>query len=179
MPSVRTVATADLDPAGRAAIRRLLDLSFDGEFTDDDWDHTLGGQHFTVTVGGMLVAHAAVVQRRFLHDDRSWRGGYVEGVAVHPECRRQGLGNAVMAAAEHVIDRAFDLGALSTSADGRGLYLRRGWLVWQGPTAVLAPAGLTRTADDDGGTFVRIVPGGADLRRTGTLACDWRDGDVW
>jgi aminoglycoside 2'-N-acetyltransferase I len=179
VPDVRTVPTADLEPGERAEIRRMLDLAFAGSFDDHDWEHSLGGLHVLVLVQGSLVAHAAVVQRRFLHDDRSWRGGYVEGVAVHPEWRGQGFAAAVMTEAERVIDRGYDLGALAASEAGRGLYLNRGWLPWQGETAVLAPSGVTRTPEDDGGTFVRVVPGGAELRLTGTLACDWRDGDVW
>jgi aminoglycoside 2'-N-acetyltransferase I len=179
LPSVRTVPTAALDPDERMAIRRLLDLAFEGDFDDHDWDHALGGLHCVFSVREAPVAHAAVVQRRFLHDGRSWRGGYVEGVAVHPEWRGQGLAAAVMAEAERIVDRGYELGALSASEEGRGLYLARGWLPWQGGTAVLAPAGLTGTPEDDDSTYVRIVPGGAELRLTGTLACDWRGGAVW
>jgi aminoglycoside 2'-N-acetyltransferase I len=42
---------------------------------------------------------------------------------------------------------------------------------------VLAPAGTTRTPDDDGSVFV--LPVGIDLDASAALACDWRDGDVW
>lgn len=171
--------TADLTGAERAEIRALLDLAFDGEFGDEDWDHALGGVHFLVSEDGMLVAHGAVVQRRLLHEGRSLRCGYVEAVAVHPGRRRRGLGSVVMAAAERVIDGGYQLGALSTSDDGRELYLARGWTPWRGATAVLAPSGVTRTEEDDDSTFVREVPGGPALRHTGTLICDWRDGDVW
>jgi aminoglycoside 2'-N-acetyltransferase I len=176
---VRTVPTADLGAAERAEIRRLLNGAFSGEFGDEDWDHALGGLHFLVAEHGVLVAHGAVVQRRFLHEGRSWRGGYVEAVAVHPRCRGRGFAAAVLTEAERVIDHGYDLGALSASTAGRGLYVARGWIPWQGATAVLAPSGLTRTEEDDDSTFVRPVPGGADLRYRGTLACDWRDGDVW
>ena len=179
MALVRTAHTADLSAAELTGIRRLLDLAFAGGFGDDDWEHSLGGLHFVVAEGDEPVAHAAVVQRRFLHDDRSWRGGYVEGVAVHPGHRGRGLAAAVLTEAERVIDAAYDLGALSASADGHGLYLARGWLPWQGRTYVLSPAGAARTEEDDDSTLVRPVPGGADLHLTGTLACDWRDGDVW
>ena len=179
MNRVRTAATADLARGERAQIRRLLDLAFDGEFEDDDWDHALGGLHFVVSADGVPIAHASVVQRRFLHRDRSWRGGYVEAVAVHPQWRGRGLAAAVMTEAERVIDHGYALGALSASDAGRGLYLARGWVPWQGRTAVLAPTGLARTPDDDDSTLVRPVPGGADLHVAGELACDWRDGDVW
>jgi aminoglycoside 2'-N-acetyltransferase I len=179
VPQTRTVATADLTAAERSAIRKLLDLAFVGDFDDHDFDHALGGLHVLVLESGEPIAHAAVVQRRFLHADRSWRGGYVEGVAVHPGRRGQGHAATVMAEIERIVDHGYDLGALSSSGAGRGLYLHRGWLPWQGPTCVLAPGGLTRTEEDDDSTFVRVVAGGAELRLTGTLACDWRDGDVW
>jgi aminoglycoside 2'-N-acetyltransferase I len=46
---------------------------------------------------------------------------------------------------------------------------------------VLAPAGLTRTPDDDGSLFVMPVglPDGMVLDTTADITCDWRDGDVW
>ncbi len=157
----------------------MLDLAFDGGFDDHDWDHSLGGLHLLVTHGGEPVAHGAVVQRRLLHDGRSWRCGYVEGVAVHPEHRGRGLAAAVMDSAEKIIDAAYDLGALAASPEGRGLYLARGWVPWRGPTAVLAPQGLVPTPDDDDSTLVRPVTGGAALRVTAPLTCDWREGDVW
>ena len=55
--------------------------------------------------------------------------------------------------------------------------LARGWAPWQGPTAVLTPGGVTPTPDDDDSTLVRPVTAGLVL--TGTLTCDWREGDVW
>ena len=42
---VRIAHTADLDAATLAAARVLLDEVFDGELTDDDWEHCLGGMH--------------------------------------------------------------------------------------------------------------------------------------
>ncbi|MEU4692930.1 GNAT family N-acetyltransferase [Actinoplanes sp. NPDC023714] len=175
MTPVRTVPTADLDAAERAALRDLLDLAFDGGFADEDWDHALGGLHLTVHEGGRPIAHAAVVQRRLLLDGRTLRCGYVEAVAVHPGHRRRGLGGAVMAAAERVVDRAHHLGALSASDDGLALYRARGWRLWDGPTAVLAPSGVTLTPEDDGSVFTWGLSGGG----SGPLVCDWRDGDVW
>jgi aminoglycoside 2'-N-acetyltransferase I len=42
---------------------------------------------------------------------------------------------------------------------------------------VLTPAGLVRTAEDDGSVFV--LPITADLDPDGELVCDWRAGDAW
>ena len=100
--------------------------AFGGEFSDADWEHTLGGMHALIAHRGTLVAHAAVVQRRLLYNGAALRCGYVEGVAVHPDWRGQGLGHAVLDAVEQVIRGAYRLGALSASGDGDGLYRPRG-----------------------------------------------------
>lgn len=151
--------------------------AFDGDFTDADWEHSLGGMHALICHHGALIAHGAVVQRRMLYRDIALRCGYIEGVAVREDWRGQGLGTAVMDALEQVLRGAYQLGALSASDVGRQMYTSRGWLPWQGPTSVLAPSGLVRTAEDDGGVFV--LPMGIELDTTAAIACDWRDGDVW
>ncbi|MDT0345224.1 GNAT family N-acetyltransferase [Streptomyces litchfieldiae] len=177
MNEVRTAHTADLDAATLVAAHTLLDDAFEGDLTDHDWEHALGGIHALAFDGDELIGHASVVQRRMLHAGRALRAGYVEGVAVHPAHRRRGLGAALMTAVERVIHRAYDLGALSTSDGGRSLYAARGWLAWQGPTFALTPLGIARTEEDDGGVYV--LPVTTSLAPAGELVCDWRDGDVW
>ncbi len=179
MLALRVVHTADLDAAARGAARSLLEDAFaaGGGFADEDWEHCLGGLHVLAREDGVLVGHAAVVQRRLLHAGRPLRAGWVEGVAVRPDRRRRGVGGVLMAAVEDVVRRAYDLGGLSATDEAARLYAGRGWLPWQGPTSVLAPGGLRRTPEDDGG--VHVLPGAAPLDRSAGLACDWRDGDVW
>lgn len=185
MTDVQVAHTADLSPDVLATIRALLDAAFDGDFSDADWDHGLGGMHALAWSGDVLVGHASVVQRQFLYrgsggplprDYRPLRTGYVEGVAVHAGHRRQGIGAAVMAPMERIIRAAYDLGALSSSEIGIALYEARGWQRWQGETWTLTPAGRERTKDDDGGVFVFPV---TPIDLSGTLTCDWRAGDVW
>ena len=86
-----------------------------------------------------------------------------------------------MDAVEQVLRGAYQLGASSASEAGRHIYSSRGWLQWRGPTSVLAPTGVTRTPDDDGGLFVMPVdlPKDLVLDPTAEITCDWRDGDVW
>jgi aminoglycoside 2'-N-acetyltransferase I len=127
--------------------------------------------------GDTLIAHASVVQRQLVHGELPIRTGYVEAVAVRSDRRRRGHGRAVMTEAERVIAVAYDLGALSTGLDD--FYERSGWLRWLGPTFVLAPGGLTRTEEDDGGVLVVRTPTTPELDLEGPLACDWRSGDVW
>jgi aminoglycoside 2'-N-acetyltransferase I len=175
--TARLTHTADLDNETRHSAHELLIEAFDGRFTQDDWDHTLGGMHALIYHRGALIGHSAVVQRRLVYKGNPLRTGYIEGVAVRQDWRRQGLGTALMDAAEQVIRGAYPLGALSPSEFARPLYLARGWLQWRGPTSVLAPGGLTRTPDDDGAVFV--LPIAVKLDPTADLVCDWRTGDVW
>jgi aminoglycoside 2'-N-acetyltransferase I len=177
MPEVHTAHTADLDPGTLDAARALLGGVFEGEWTDHDWEHTLGGIHAVVWEGGELVGHASVVQRRLLHGGRALRTGYVEGVGVRADRRGRGYGAAMMAALERVLRGAYDLGALSAADEAAGFYAARGWVSWQGPTSALTPAGVERTADDDGGVYV--FPLKVMLDPSGELVCDWRGGDVW
>ena len=114
MPELlRTAHTFQLAADELAEIRALLGAAFMDDFSDDDWDHGLGGVHALLRDGeGTLVAHGSVVQRRLLHAGRSYRIGYVEAVAVRAGRRRQGLGSLIMAALEGVIDGAYRAGAL-------------------------------------------------------------------
>jgi aminoglycoside 2'-N-acetyltransferase I len=173
-----TVAhTGQLDGETLASVRALLDEAFDGDFADEDWEHALGGMHALAFDGARLIGHGAVVQRRLLHGGRALRAGYVEAVAVVAARRRRGHAAAIMDALERVIRGAYDLGALSASDDGAGLYLSRGWQRWRGPTSALTPAGAVPTPEDDDSVFV--LPVSARLDPAGELTCDWRDGDLW
>ncbi|QTR01890.1 GNAT family N-acetyltransferase [Saccharothrix algeriensis] len=174
---ISTAHTSELDAAVLAAVRELCDAAFEGDFGDEDWEHSLGGVHALVWEGGELGGHGSVVQRRLLHGGRALRTGYVEAVAVRADRRGRGHGAGVMAALEGVVRRAYELGALGAAEDAVGFYAARGWQVWRGPTSVLGPGGPERTEDEDGGIFVLPVTAPLDL--DGPLACDWRDGDVW
>lgn len=175
--TARLVHTSDLDAETLHNARTMLIEAYAGEFTDADWEHTLGGMHAIIVHRGALIAHAAVIQRRLFYGAAALRCGYVEAVAVQEDWRGKGLGNAVLDAAEQVIRGAYQLGALSASGAGERLYRPRGWLAWEGPTSVLAPSGLLPTPDDDGSLFV--LPVEVDLDPQAPLACDWRGGDVW
>jgi aminoglycoside 2'-N-acetyltransferase I len=176
MTEVHVAHTADLGTATLEAGRALLYDVFD-DMTDEDWEHALGGMHALVWEGTDLVGHASVIQRRLLHGGRALRAGYVEGVGVRSDRRRRGYGAAMMTALERVLRGAYDLGALGATDEATAFYASRGWELWQGPSCALTPAGIRRTADDDGAIFVFRLAAPLDL--SGELTCDWRDGDVW
>ena len=177
MTEVRTAHTADLDDATLKAAHALLDVVFEGDLSDHDWEHSLGGVHALVWEGSEVVGHASVVQRRLLHGGRALRTGYVEGVGVRADRRRRGYAAAMMEALERVVRGAYELGALGATDQAADFYAARGWERWQGPTSALTPAGIARTEEDDGSVYV--LPVGVPLDLEGELTCDWRDGDVW
>lgn len=171
--------TWELGTAACAEIRALLDAAYDGDVVEDDWEHALGGVHILLREADDLVGHASVVQRRLTHRGVGIRTGYVEAVAVRADRRRRGHGSELMAAVEDVVGGAYDLGALSAADDARRLYERKGWVPWSGETWVLGPDGPRRTPDDDGGILVLRTPTSPALDLSGSIACDWRPGDVW
>ena len=177
MTELRLAHTADLDQATLAASRALLDDVFAGELTDDDWEHAMGGMHALAYEDGELIGHAAVVQRRLLHDGRALRTGYLEGVAVRRDRHGRGHGAALMDAVERIVRGGYDVGALGSTDEALGFYAARGWQVWRGPLFALTPDGIRRTPEEDGG--VLVLPLATTLDLDGELTCDWRDGDVW
>nr|WP_283139412.1 GNAT family N-acetyltransferase [Rhizohabitans arisaemae] len=177
MSEVQVVHTAELPTTTLEAARALLDEAFDGDFSDEDWDHSLGGMHALIWEGAELIGHASSIQRRMIHNGRALRTGYVEGVAVRADRRGRGHGAALMGAVERVVQGAYDLGALSAAEAAAAFYAARGWQSWQGPSFALTPAGVLRTAEEDDSIFV--LPLAIPLDLSGELTCDWRDGDLW
>ncbi|MDQ4009748.1 MAG: GNAT family N-acetyltransferase [Actinomycetota bacterium] len=177
MADVQIAHTAWLSPEKLQAIRVLLDEAFDGDATDDDYEHALGGMHALVWEGSELIGHGSVIMRRLLHGGRALRTGYVEGVAVRADRRRRGHGAAVMTALEQVIRGGYEVGALGSSEEAANFYAGRDWQLWRGTASVIAPGGIERTAEEEGGIY--LLPVSAELTPDGDLACDWRDGDVW
>jgi aminoglycoside 2'-N-acetyltransferase I len=158
-------------------VRALLDDAFAGEFSDDDWAHTLGGTHVLVRDGDDVVAHAAIVARDLDIGDRRWRAGYVEGVAT--ASRRQGsrFGTAAMHEAARVVHAGFELGALATSV--HPFYERLGWERWQGPSFVRRGDATVRTEDEDDGIMVLRFGPSTGLDLTEPITCESRRGDDW
>lgn len=179
---VRLVETNTLRPSEQQAIRELLGRAFDGDFTDDDWAHTVGGTHTLVEADDSLVAHAAVVRRRLEVGGVTLPCGYVEGVATDPAAQGTGAATLAMRHAGEFIRERFALGVLSTGA--WHFYERLGWERWLGPTAVRrADGSVERTPEDDDGVMIMRTPATRTrltvLDLTTTIVCDDRRGDVW
>jgi aminoglycoside 2'-N-acetyltransferase I len=179
---LRRLPTHELTGHELAELRHMVDVAFAESravsLNDDDWDHALGGVHFVLDVDGVIVSHAAVVERELRVDGRPLRTGYVEAVATLPARQGEGLGSRVMHDVSDYLVTTFELGALATSV--QGFYERLGWQVWQGPTYVRTPNGDERTADEDGGILVLLTPRTPpDVDLSAPISCEWRPGDVW
>ncbi|CAN5290968.1 aminoglycoside N-acetyltransferase AAC(2')-Ic [soil metagenome] len=160
-----------------AQIRDLLVDAFAGDFSDDDWDHTLGGWHVVAVEGGAVVSHAAVVPRVLEMAGRRLRTGYVEGVATAPARQRHGLGSLVLAEVSGVLQGGYEMGALSTGL--HDFYARLGWERWRGPTFVRRGPEAVRTPEDDDGVMVLRFGPSADVDLSAPLSCESRRGDDW
>lgn len=177
---IRELPSHDLRPREIAAIRDLLDAAFAihaDPYAEEDWSNALGGRHFLLDDGGMIVAHASVVERELQTAGHRLATGYVEAVATRPSRQGQGLGSRLMGAVEQHVDRAFELGALSSA--GTTLYARRGWLPWLGETYVRTEGRLIRTPEDDDALYVRPTSSSPEFDLTSSISCDWRPGDPW
>lgn len=147
------------------------------EFTEEDWEHALGGVHFVLEESGVVVAHASVIERELHAGDHRLTTGYVEAVATRTDLQGQGHGSAVMREVGEYIDGAFPLGALDTGRNS--FYERLGWVTWRGPTIVRTDSGPVRTEEDDGSVMVHLTPTSPELDLASPISCEWRSGDVW
>lgn len=180
-PRLRRFRTEELGPDRQAAIRALLDAAFGTDenerFTDEDWRHSIGGTHFVLEAGRMIVAHGSVVERDIHVAGAPLRTGYVEAVATATDRQGEGLGSLLMTAVSDWIREGFELGALGTGR--HRFYERLGWVTWRGPSSVRTTHGEVPTPDDDGHILVLRTPRSPVIDLDAAISCEWRPGDVW
>ena len=177
---VRTATTGELAADDLVQLRDLLWAAFptgEDAFTEDDWQHAMGGRHFLAESDGMIVSHASVIEREIHLGGVPLRTGYVEAVGTRPHYQRRGFGTAVMQAATDHVLRTYELGVLGTGE--HAFYERFGWRTWVGRAYVRTPDGPQRTPDEEGYIMVLRTPATPVLDPGGSISCDWRPGDVW
>ena len=177
MVTLHVASTDALPPPFVDDVRTLLNTAFEGNFTDDDWDHAVGGVHVWLTGSVGVISHGSLVERTLVCSGTTLRVGYVEAVATAASYRRKGHGAAVMKRIGELIREHYPLGALSTGA--QRFYTALGWERWRGPTFVAGPSGPERTPGDDGGILILRTSRSLRLDLDGEIVCDRRPGDVW
>ena len=180
--TLRQAGSDKLTTAEVARLHELMHEAFaadeDGGFTEDDWQHALGGTHFLLETDGAIASHAAVVERELHVGGVPLRTAYVEAVATDPRRQGHGLGTQVMQAVGAFIDAGeCQLAALGTSS--HGFYERLGWRTWRGASYVRTAGGQVATLDEDGYIMVRPTPRSPALDWDAPISCEWRAGDVW
>jgi len=178
---VITRPSAELSEPEERELQTLCERAWTAKgsyFSPVAWRAALGGMHFVVAEAGVVVAHAAVVDRTLEWDGRPLRTGYVEAVATMPERQRGGLGSAVMRAVNAFIDERYELGALNTATPE--FYAQLGWVPWPGRTGVRRPGGVRLTPNEYGKVLVHLSEGSPELRDDALLVCDGgRPGEPW
>jgi len=178
---LRRLATSELTPSEATATRALMAVAFGSDeeerFSDDDWQHALGGVHFVLELDREIVAHAAVVEREIHVGRHALRTGYVEAVATAPARQGLGLGSIVMTDVTEYVREGFELGGLGTGR--QSFYGRLGWRIWAGPSSVRTADGDQPTPDDDGSIMVLTTPTTPPLDPAAPISCEWRPGDAW
>lgn len=177
MLQVRRFRTASVSPARLQELHQLLFDVFVDDFTDDDWDHALGGWHVVIEDGDMVIAHAAVGARLLEVDGRPVHVGYVEGVAVARVRQSEGIGSLLMDDVNELIRADFEMGGLSTSS--HPFYERLGWERWRGPTFVRHGGETIRSEDEDDGVMVLRFGPSQTVDLTAPISCESRSGDDW
>ncbi|MEP7157939.1 MAG: GNAT family N-acetyltransferase [Chloroflexota bacterium] len=180
--TVRRLRTDELTEAEVARLRELMTDAFandeHGGFTDDDWQHALGGMHFLLELDGRIVTHASVVERSLHVAGRPLRTGYVEAVATDPPHHGKGYGSEVMREVGAYLDDAgFEMAALGTGS--QPFYERLGWQIWRGHSSVRSGSREEPTPDEDGYIMFLRTAASPALDPAAQISCEWRPGDVW
>jgi aminoglycoside 2'-N-acetyltransferase I len=177
MMTLHAAPTAALSSSFLDHVRALLDIAFEDGFTDDDWDHAVGGVHVWLSDSRGLISHGSLVERTVVCSSQTLQVGYVEAVATAHAHRHKGHGAAVMKHIGELIRERYALGVLSTGT--HAFYETFGWERWRGPTLVEGPRGRERTPGDDGAVMILRTSRSPHLDLDGEIVCDWRVGDVW
>ena len=177
MVTLHVASTAAVSTSFLSDVRALLDSAFEGDFTDEDWDHAVGGVHVWLSGSHGLISHGSLVERTFVCSGETLDVGYVEAVATAAAHRQKGYGATVMKQIGELIRERYALGVLSTGS--HAFYETVGWESWRGPTFVEGPHGRERTPGDDGGVMILRTSRSPRLDLDGEIVCDWRLGDVW
>lgn len=176
-PNLRSFSTGEASEDLLKQIRTFVSEAFDGTFSEEDWNHSLGGKHVIVVEDDNVLSHAAVVERTIEVAGRLFRTGYLEGVATTPGRHGEGLGSMVVAEATRSVTDGFELGTLST--DRHSFYARLGWERWVGPSFVRRGAEKMRTEQDDDGLMVLRFGPSEVIDLAAPISCEHRSGDVW
>ena len=159
-----------------AVIKEVLLDAYEGDFSEQDWQHTFGGARFVGTIDDQIVAHAAVVPRAVLINDLPMTIGYLEGVAVSSKFQGQRLGSQLLQYVSDFCRSNYEISMLST--DEFDFYGKFGWQRFKGTSGVIQNSVMSLTPEEDDG-LMYLAGNSAESIEISTAYCDWREGDCW
>ena len=157
-------------------IAKLLEDSYEGDFSEQDWQHTFGGARFIGTLDEQIVAHAAVVPREVLINELPRTIGYLEGVAVSSKFQGQRLGSQLLQYVSDFCRSNYEVSMLST--DEFDFYGKFGWQRFKGTSGVMQDSVRSLTPEEDDG-LMYLAGNSSESIEISTAYCDWREGDCW
>ena len=170
------ISNQPLAHPNETALLALLQSAFEGDFSAEDWDHSLGGSRFLGYLDSELIAHGVIVTRRIWLNEIEYQVGYLEAIAVLPKYQRHGYGSKLLTRLTEYAKANYSVSMLST--DEKEFYRRFGWLDFSGESYVLTNGELVRSADEDAGLM--WLPGAnSDLVELTKAVCEARSGDAW
>ena len=154
----------------------LFDDAYEGDFSEQDWYHTIGGNRFVVMLDDCIVAHAAVVPREVHINGTPLTVGYLEGVAVSTSHQGQGIGNQLVQYVTQFCSINYQLSMLST--DEFRFYEKLGWQQFRGKSGVIVDGIPSLTPEEDEG-IMYLTGAATEPLEISTAYCTWREGDCW
>lgn len=146
-----------------------------GEYSEGDFSTCLGGLHIIAYENNEIVGHGALIQRQLVVNGKPLKAGYVESMAVRSDKQRQGIGKLLMLEINQLIKMTYQIGALSQSEEGEGLYLNSGWIKMKPPFYEFTINGIEKSDE----ISVMIYDLTNMLNVVSKLIIDCRIGDSW
>jgi len=175
MIQIIRVSDSELVSLTEVNLRALLADAFEGDFSQEDWEHTNGGLRFLGYLGAELVANGSVIKRNVRIDEEDLKIGYVEGLAVAPLYWRRGFGSKLMSEITSYCKTEFRISMLSTGE--KDFYRKLGWLDFEGDSYVFRNGVEVRTADED--EVLMYLPRSVGSLSLAKVVCEAREGDDW
>ena len=166
----------DLNQSIEADLLKLMSDAFEGDFSDEDWQHTHGGIRFLGYLGNELIGHGAVISRSMKVDGEETKVGYVEAIAIDPRHWRQGYGSRLISEITLYCRSQFSFSMLSTGE--RAFYRKYGWLDFEGESFILQGEDEVRSKEEDEG-LMYLFGIDAVVQAPRKIVCDFRAGDAW
>ena len=176
MIRIETFEDAKLSETLEITLKRLLDEAFEGDFSEEDWNHSLNGTRFVGYMGDLVVAHGSVVKRKIWINEVEKLAGYIEAIAVLPSHWRLGIGSALMKEISQYCLENFDYCLLST--DEKSFYRRFGWKDFEGSSFVLSGEEEVSTQSENEG-LMYLLGVDVEIHSITKVVCEERDGDAW